>query len=68
MLLLDKFRNTDGSFKWSTLTAVAGNAFFALAVMYVVCLIAHPAFEKPETSIVLSHIPSIFAGETCSLP
>lgn len=53
MLLLDKFRNTDGSFRWSTLTAVAGNAFFALAVMYVVCLIAHPAFEKPETIMMI---------------
>ncbi|MBO5308766.1 MAG: ABC transporter permease [Lentisphaeria bacterium] len=52
-MLLDKFRNRDGSFKWSTLSAIAGNAFFALAVMYGVCLIAHPAFENPQTIMMI---------------
>ena len=52
-ILTAKFRNADGSFRWSTLSAVAGNAFFALAVMYGICLIAHPAFEKPETVMMI---------------
>ena len=40
-------------FRKSTLSAVAGNAFFALAVMYGICLIAHPAFERPETLMMI---------------
>lgn len=52
-IIKNKFRNPDGSFKWDSLTAAAGNAFFALAVMYVICLIAHPAFEEPATIMMI---------------
>ena len=52
-MVIDKFRNPDGSFRWSILGAAAGNAFFALLVMYAVCLIAHPAFERPETIMMI---------------